>query len=345
MPVSAMSFTQIASACSVLIVIVNYRTPTLTVNCLRSLAPTASSLPNIQVKVVDNASGDDSIEVIEQAIVTEGWQNWAALLPADRNGGFSYGNNFAIRPALASPHPPDYVWLLNSDTEIRLGALQALLEFMQNRPKVGISGSRFEEPNGTVWPIAFRFPSIFSELEAGFRLGLLSKLLAHWRVAQVMSDQPAQVGWLPGASLLIRRSVFESIGLMDEGYFLYFEETDFCLQAVRSGWECWYVPASHVMHLAGQSTGVTAATDQPKRLPQYWFNSRRRYFVKNHGRLYAAIGDGVWLLGFASWRVRRLIQRRPDGDPPYLLQDFLHNSAILNRGIPDSSLPAIAPNA
>jgi GT2 family glycosyltransferase len=141
--------------------------------------------------------------------------------------------------------------------------------------------------------------------------------------------------WLPGASLLIRREVFETIELMDEGYFLYYEETDFCLQAARYGWECWYVPSSHVMHLAGQSTGVTTPTDQPKRLPQYWFNSRRRYFVKNHGRLYAAIADTVWFLGFVSWRGRRLIQRKPDTDPPCLLQDFVRNSAVLNRGIPD----------
>lgn len=320
--------------CSVLVVIVNYRTPALTVNCLRSLAPDLASLPNTRVVVVDNASGDDSLEVVQGAIVAEGWSNWATLLPSDHNGGFSYGNNFAIRPALASDHPPDYIWLLNSDTEIRPGALHTLLEFMQAHDSVGICGSRFEEPDGTVWPIAFRFPSILSELENGFRLGLLSKLLSRWTVAQVMTDQPQQMDWLPGASMLIRREVFEAIGLMDEGYFLYYEETDFCLQAARQGWECWYVPASHVMHLAGQSTGVTTPTNQPKRLPQYWFDSRRRYFVKNYGRLYAAIVDAAWLLGFASWRGRRVIQRKPDSAPPYLLQDFVRNSAILNPGIP-----------
>lgn len=321
---------------SVLVVIVNYCTPTLTVNCLRSLAPDLPSLPNTKVAIVDNASGDNSVDIIQQAIVTEGWSDWATLMPSNHNGGFSYGNNFAIRPALASDNPPDYIWLLNSDTEIRPGALHHLLEFMQTHERVGICGSRFEEPDGTVWPIAFRFPSIFSELENGFRFGLLSKLLSRWQVAQIMTDQPRQMDWLPGASMLIRREVFESIGCMDEGYFLYYEETDFCLQAARHGWECWYVPTSHVMHLAGQSTGVTTPTDRPKRLPQYWFNSRRRYFVKNYGRTYAAIADAVWVLGFASWRGRRLIQRKPDSDPPYLLQDFVKNSAILNGGIPDS---------
>lgn len=320
---------------SVLVVIVNYRTPTLTVNCLRSLAPELGTLPNAKVVVVDNASGDDSVTLIQQAITSEGW-DWATLLPSDQNGGFSYGNNFAIRPALASDDPPDYIWLLNSDTEIRPGALHTLLEFMQPRDSVGICGSRFEEPDGTVWPFAFRFPSILSELEAGLRLSLISQLLSRWKVVQPMSDQPRRMDWLPGASLLIRRAVFETIGLMDEGYFLYYEETDFCLQAARHGWECWYVPTSHVMHLVGQSTGVTTPTAQPKRLPQYCFDSRLRYFVKNYGRWYATIADFVWILGFAAWRARRPLQRKPDTDPPCLLQDFIHNSAILNSGIPDN---------
>jgi N-acetylglucosaminyl-diphospho-decaprenol L-rhamnosyltransferase len=332
---STTATTQPIQTSSVLVVIVNYRTPELTVNCLRSLVPDLPFLPNTQVIVVDNDSGDDSLEVIQQAIVAEGWGDWATLLPSNHNGGFSYGNNVAIRLALNSDNPSDYIWLLNSDTEIRSGALHRLLEFMQTRNHVGICGSRFEEPDGTVWPIAFRFPSILSELENGFRLGVVSQLLSSWKVAQVMTDQPRQMDWLPGASLLIRREVFETIELMDEGYFLYYEETDFCLQAARYGWECWYVPNSHVMHLAGQSTGVTTPTDRPKRLPQYWFNSRRRYFVKNHGRLYAAIADTVWFLGFASWRGRRLIQRKPDTDPPSLLQDFVRNSAVLNSGIPD----------
>ncbi|WP_197985519.1 glycosyltransferase family 2 protein [Leptolyngbya sp. Cla-17] len=332
---STMAIAQSIQTSSVLVAIVNYRTPILTINCLRSLASDISSLPNTHVVVVDNDSEDGSVEQIQAAIETEGWNHWATLLPANHNGGFSYGNNVAIRPALVSEHPPDYIWLLNSDTEIRSGALHALVEFMQTHDKVGICGSRFEEPDGTVWPIAFRFPTILSELENGFRLSLVSKVLSPWKVAQVMTDQPQQMDWLPGASMLIRREVFETIGLMDEGYFLYYEETDFCLQAARHGWECWYVPTSHVMHLAGQSTGVTTPHIQPKRLPQYWFNSRRRYFVKNYGRWYAAIADTVWFLGFASWSGRRLIQRKPDFDPPYLLQDFVRNSAILNHGIPE----------
>jgi N-acetylglucosaminyl-diphospho-decaprenol L-rhamnosyltransferase len=135
--------------------------------------------------------------------------------------------------------------------------------------------------------------------------------------------------WLPGASMMIRRQVFDAIGLMDENYFLYYEETDFCLQARRAGWSCWYVPQSRVMHIAGQSTGVTAETASPKRLPQYVFDSRRRYFVKNHGWLYAAMTDLSWLVGYGLWSVRRVIQRKPNTDPPCLFLDSLRNSVLL----------------
>ena len=147
-----------------------------------------------------------------------------------------------------------------------------------------------------------------------------------------MSNQQEQVDWLPGASMMVRRQVFESVGLMDDEYFLYYEETDFCLQAKRAGWSCWYVPESRVMHISGQSTGVTVKNEVPKRRPQYVFDSRRRYFIKNHGLLYAAIADAVWLLGFSLWRLRRAIQRRPDPDPPHLLGDSLRNSVFLKFG-------------
>jgi hypothetical protein len=82
------------------------------------------------------------------------------------------------------------------------------------------------------------------------------------------------------------------------------------------------VPASRVVHLVGQASGVTDTKKPARRTPRYWFESRRRYFVKNHGRLYKFAADVAWLLGFAQWRVRRVLQRKPDTDPPHLLGDF-----------------------
>ncbi len=332
---------QIEDKTRLLIVMVNYRTGSLVVDSLRSLENEIQSVPGTKVAVIDNNSGDDSVEKIGQAIAAEGWQDWATLLPSKLNGGYAYGNNYAIRPALKTANPPDYFLLLNPDTQVRPNALKALVDFMDHHPEVGIAGSSFEEADGKPWPYAFRFPSIFSELDSALRLGVVSKLLSKWIVAKVMGNQEEQIDWLPGASMMIRRQVFESIGLMDEGYFLYFEETDFCLQARRAGWTCWYVPQSRVMHILGQSTGVTATNQAPKRLPQYWYDSRRRYFLKNHGWFYTALVDIGWLSGYSLWRVRRVLQQKPDTDPPKMLQDTFRNSVFSKQGIPCQKLPSI----
>ncbi len=323
---------QKSDSCSLLVVIVNYRTAPLTIDSLRALVPEVQSLPGTHVTVVDNDSQDGSAEKIGAAIASEGWGDWATLIPSSLNGGYSYGNNLAIRPVLETDNPPDYFLLLNPDTQVRPGALKALVDFMEQHAEVGIAGSSFENRDGAPWLTAFRFPTVLSELENGIRLGLVSKLLSRWTVAQDMTDQPQQVDWLPGASMMVRRQVFDSIGLMDEEYFLYYEETDFCLQANRAGWSCWYVPQSRVMHIAGQSTGVTSTDGPPKRMPQYLFDSRRRYFVKNHGWLYAVLADFAWSSGYALWRLRRIVQRKPDTDPPYLLLDTLRNSVFLKLG-------------
>lgn len=319
---------QLKTSNSLLVVIVNYRTANLVINCLRSLADEVKSLSGVSVVVVDNASGDNSVEQIGTAIKTEGWGEWASLIPSKYNGGYASGNNLAIRPVLESNNPPSYFYLLNPDTEVRPGALQTLVEFMDRHREVGIAGSSLELEDGQAWPIAFRFPTLLSELDSGLRLGIVSQLLSRWVIARTMTEEACQVDWLPGASMMIRREVFESVGLMDEEYFLYYEETDYCLQAKKAGWSCWYVPQSRVMHIAGQSTGVTAKNSQNKRLPKYWFESRQRYFVKNYGWLYSALTDAVWIVSFTLWRIRRVIQRKPDLDPQNYLSDFIGNSVF-----------------
>ena len=312
-----------------LIVIVNYRTADLTVDCLRSLDEELKGLGDVHVVVTDNQSGDGSPQRIKQAIEDHQWGKWAKLMPLDRNGGFAYGNNEAIRPALAGDHPPDYVLLLNPDTIVRPGGVRILVEFMKQNPDVGIAGSRLEDPDGTPQRSAFRFHSLASELDNGLRLGFVSKLLQNKCIAPPVRDQTHQTDWVAGASMIVRREVFDCIGLMDEDYFMYYEEVDFCLRAKRSDWPCYYVPDSHVVHLVGQASGVTVKNVRPKRRPDYWFNSRRHYFLKNHGWLYTLLADLVRTLAFATYRVRRFIQRKPDTDPPKLLTDFIRHSVLL----------------
>jgi N-acetylglucosaminyl-diphospho-decaprenol L-rhamnosyltransferase len=314
------------------VVILNYRTPDLTIDCLRSLTSERLSVPGTDIVVVDNASNDGSAERIQAAIVREGWSDWATFMPLDHNGGYASGNNAGIRPALASEHPPDYVLLLNPDTVVHPNALKTLVDFMDTHPEVGIAGSRLEDPDGTPQQSAFRFPNVLAELDGGLRLGIVSKLLSRWAIAPPVPQEACQTDWVAGASMIVRRQVFEEVGLMDEKYFLYFEEVDFCLAAHRAGWSCWYVPESRVVHYVGQSSGVTDTKIKPKRRPTYWFDSRRRFFVKNYGWWYAILTEIAWASGFALWRLRRIIQAKPDNDPPNFLKDFVLNSVLVKGG-------------
>ena len=324
------------SESSVLVVIVNYRTAALTIECLASLSGEIAQNPRTKVVVVENASADGSAETIAAAIDAEHWSAWATLVRAPVNGGFAYGNNLAVRPALALPTPPEFIWLLNPDTRVRAGALAPLAGFLDAHAQVGIVGSSFEFEDGRLWPHAFRFPSIWSEMASGLRLGLVGRLLKGRTTLLRMGDRAERVDWLPGASLMVRRQVFERIGLMDEGYFLYFEETDFCLQAARAGWQCWYVPQSRVMHIVGQSSGISEQHVASCRRPTYWFESRRRYWIKNHGWPYAATTDLVWVISFLIRKLRSAIQRKPRSDPPFYLRDFLRNSALFHTSMPVS---------
>ncbi|MBL9082361.1 MAG: glycosyltransferase family 2 protein [Planctomycetales bacterium] len=311
-----------------LVVIVNYRTARLTVDCLASLATEGSAPAALRAVVVDNASGDGSVEAIREAVASRGWSAWAEVVDAGRNGGFSFGNNEAIRAALESSDAPQYVLLLNSDTVVRPGAVQTLVRFLETHPEAAMVGSRLEDPDGTPQASTFRFPSIRSELAEAAKLGPLDRLLSKHVVFAGVPSEVCQVDWVAGASLLVRREVFEKVGLLDENYFLYYEEVDFCLRAARGGFSCWYEPASRVVHFVGASTGVTSRS-QPRRRPKYWFDSRRRYFVKNHGRLYAAAVDMVWSMAFGLRRLREILQRRPNVESPRLLGDYLRNCVFV----------------
>ena len=132
-----------------------------------------------------------------------------------------------------------------------------------------------------------------------------------------------EVDWISGTSMLIRRQVFEQIGLFDEGFFLYFEETDFCHSARRAGWKTFYVADAPVTHLGSASTGLA---DPSRRLPRYWFDSRHRYLVKHHGRAYAALCDGAFVAGTALWRIKEYLLRRDRKERPHLIRDMLASS-------------------
>ncbi|MDR3466927.1 MAG: glycosyltransferase family 2 protein [Xanthobacteraceae bacterium] len=311
---------------NLLVVIVNFRVAPLLVDCLHSVAAELPRVPGVKVAVCENGSGDGSAQILRAAIDDNRWSDWCTLTVSDVNLGFTGGNNLVIRPALEGPAPPRYVLLLNPDTVVRPRAFAALLDFMERNPKVGIAGSRLEDPDGTPQRSAFRFKSPLGEFEGGLGLGIVSWLLTRWAVAPPVVDHPCETDWVAGASMIVRREVFEQVGLLDEDYFTYFDDIDFCFNARRRGWPTWYVPESRVVHLVGQSTGVTAT---PKRMPAYVLEARRRYFLKNHDPIYAALVDAGLITGLALARLRAALTGRPDTTPPHLLADSIRHSVFL----------------
>lgn len=316
------------------VVIVNYRTAALTVDCLRSLAPELSGLDAARAIVVDNASGDGSAERIAAAIRADPVLSaTVSIIAHHENRGFSAGNNVGIRALLASDTPPAWILLLNPDTTVRPGALRKLLECAARHPRAGIVGAQLETVDGAAQRSAFGFPSIWSEFERAAHVRVregVRSLLSRGSGAAAVAPRARRVGWVSGASLLVRSAVLEDVGSLDEGFFLYYEEVDLCLRAARRGWETWSEPASRIVHLEAQSTQVSFS-DAQRPPPAFVLESRRRFFVKNHGVAYAAAADLAWLAGHLAWRARVRVSRRRDPVAPTLLRNFLQHS-VLRRG-------------
>lgn len=306
---------------TLLTVILNWRTPDMT---LRSAEAALAALDGIEgaLTIVDNCSGDGSFERMSAEVAARGWDQGpqrVRVLQSGRNGGFGAGNNYGIRAGLPDGTRPDYVYLLNSDAFPEPGAIRALLDHLEARPATGFAGSFIHGEEGEPHRTAFRFPSVAGEFESHIYFGPVSRLLKNRIVAQPIPEATTRVDWLAGASLMMRQSVLDRIGLFDETFFLYFEETDLCRRAALAGWPTDYVVESRVEHIGSVSTGMKKWT----RIPGFWLDSRLHYFSKNHGRAYAAAATAAAVTGGLFWRARLLIQRKDRGAPPGYLRDML----------------------
>ena len=313
----------------IMVLIVNYRTSRLVIEGLRALQGEKANFPRLYAVVVDNASADDSVAHLNSAVQKNNWQDWVKVVPAEQNGGFSYGNNRAILTAQDWVDGIDYFWMLNPDVEVLPGATGHLVTHLDQFP-LTIAGSRLQDRDGTKQVSAFNYPSIVSEMCAGLGFGFVDKLFAKYLVRRPISSQAESCDWLAGASLMFSAATLDKVGFMDEGYFLYFEEVDYLLSAHKKGIDCWYIPDSCVIHEVGAATGISDGRKQQPRRPRYWFESRRRYFLKNHSRCYLFFTDLLWSLGYAFWLIRKSIVKSADvkRQPPYLLSDFIKTSQL-----------------
>lgn len=325
------------------IITVNYGTSALVIDMLTSLIADDANLPSWKLFIIENASPDNSAEVLAEHIQTHALQDRVELIIASGNLGYAGGNNLALQQVIEQSHY-QHAWLLNPDTRVHPNAATELIRFLDNHPDAGITGSRLEDEDGTAQTSAFRFPGPMSEFLSSMKFGPLDKLFGHKLVPMPLLDTPHEADWLAGASVMMRADMVRELGLMDDDYFLYFEELDYCEQARAAGWGIYYVPESRVFHAVGAASGISDLRKKAPRRPSYWFDSRRRYMLKHRGKAGAIMADIAHISGYATWRLRRKIQNKPDVDPPKFLGDLCRNSTFAKGfSLPGSQAKTYAP--
>ncbi len=234
----------------VAVVVVSYNTCALLRQCLDSVSVV---VPPERIVVVDNASQDDSVLMVRQDFPH------VVLLPNEENRGFAAGTNQGLRHALKEAPPPEYLLLLNPDAFLRPGALAAMVAFMNDHPRVGAVGARLFYPDGRPQEGAWHFPTLWMTVFDLFppRGPLLGRLYAsplNGRYREERGSEPFPIDHPLGAALLLRRATLDEVGLLDESYWLYAEEVDWCYRCWQAGWAIWQLPQAEVVHVAGASS-------------------------------------------------------------------------------------------
>ena len=268
------------------ILIVNWNVRDLLRDCLRSIERGRGDLA-VEVIVVDSASADGSAAMVAAEFP------WVTLLPQAENVGFPRGNNIALAQARG-----DTVLLLNPDTVVLGDALTVLVDYLHTHPDVGVVGAQLLNPDGSVQSSRRRFPTLATGfLESTWLEGLVPGVLRRYYALDLPDDATADVDWLTGACLMVPRAVYERVGGLDEAYFMYSEELDWCRRIRADGWRVVYHPAARVVHHVGKSSeqAVTARHINFQR-------AKLRYFRKYHGRFVAAVLR-LFLLGSYAWQL------------------------------------------
>jgi len=276
------------------VIIVNWNVRDLLRRCLHSIL---ASLPACQLEiiVVDNGSTDGSPEMVR----TEFPQ--VHLMANPDNRGFTAANNQGLAVARGR-----YVLLLNPDTEVVGDALETLVAFADAHPDVGVVGPQLLNPDGTVQSSRRRFPTLATALLESTWLQPYAprRLLARYYVLDRPDDEVQDVDWVTGAALMARREAVEQVGPLDEGFFMYSEELDWCRRFRAAGWRVVYLPTARIIHHEGKSSEQVL----PARHIHFQ-TSKIRYFRKYHGPAAAEVlrlvllGNYLWQIGVegAKW--------------------------------------------
>ena len=300
------------------ILIVNWNVRDLLRECLRSIAAGRGNL-TLELIVVDSASADGSADMVATEFP------WVTLIRCAENVGFPRGNNIALARARGRA-----LLLLNPDTIIVGNALPTLLAYLDAHPDVGVVGPQLLNPDGSVQSSRRRFPTVLTGyFESTWLQGLAPGLLRRYYALDLPDDAPADVDWLMGACLLVPRAVYEQVGGLDEGYFMYSEELDWCRRIKATGRRVVYYPAAQVIHHAGQSSdqAITARHVNFQR-------AKLRYYRKYHGRA-AAAALRLFLLASYAWQLALEGVKGLLGSKPALRrQRVAAYAAVLRTGLP-----------
>ncbi|MDP8235400.1 MAG: glycosyltransferase family 2 protein [Candidatus Erginobacter occultus] len=248
------------------ICIVAYNVRAVLKDCLQSIRRAGPEI-NYEVLVVDNSSRDGTGEMVKSDFPE------FFLILNDSNIGFSAASNQAIRLSRGR-----YLLLLNPDTLVAKGALEEMVRFLDCRPAAGGGGPKLLNPDGRLQFSVRAFPTIasaFQQFTILGELGCFRRARNDYLQSGFDYARPTTVDQPMGAALFLRREALDEVGLLDEGFFLYFEEVDLCRRLTGAGWALWYNPAAEIVHLGGESTGQEGG-----RALYYFYQSQFRYFEK-----------------------------------------------------------------
>jgi N-acetylglucosaminyl-diphospho-decaprenol L-rhamnosyltransferase len=288
---------------TVTVIIVNWNTADLARRCIESVAAT-TSVP-WEIVVVDNASSDDSVTVIRTSFP------WVRLVQNSSNLGFARANNQVLRAAGA-----EFVLLLNPDTVVHNHAIDGMVGFLRERPRAAAVGCMLLNEDGSLQPSCRSFPSPLKHLAEVLRLPRLCRhvpILSRQYVLAWKHDEVRAVDWVSGAALMMRQEAIRDVGVLDEDYFMYGEELDWCFRARRRGWLIYYMPDARVTHLGGRSTALAA--------PAMFIHSYRstlRFYRKFYSPAAVASLRLVIALRMAARAVKLLLLGPPDARTTHL---------------------------